>query len=324
MSDHATFSLADSIVYDDGVFRPYHDVRLGLLTHALHYGTGCFEGIRGYWLPEYDELALLHLREHYQRLAASARMLFMKLPHTVDELVEITKELCRRNKFRHGIYLRPFLFKSLEAIGVRLHDIPERFALVAVPFARYIDAEGGLRVGTSGWRRVEDTMMPARAKITGVYVNSALAKSEAILAGFDEAIMLSHDGHVAEGSAENLFVVKNGRVITPDPSQNILEGITRQSIMTLLTNELGIEVVERAVDRTELFHADELFFTGTAIGIEPIAEVDHRRIGNGTTPITTRLISLYHDAVHGKLPTYQSWLTPVYRENLKTPSSIEP
>lgn len=307
------FDLQSSVVYTEGAFQRYDEARLGLLTHALHYGTGCFEGIRGYWNERKGELYLLHLREHYERLTISARMLFMKMPHTVDELVEITRELCRRNKFRHGIYLRPLMFKSAEEIGVRLHDVPERFALIGIPFNKYMDVDGGLNVCTSAWRRIDDTVTPARAKITGAYINSALAKSEAILSGFDEAIMLSSDGHVSEGSAENIFVVRDGVIITPDPSQNILEGITRRSIIDIARTKLGLTVIERSIDRTELFAADEIFFSGTAIGVVPVAKVDHRAIGNGNgSAVAERIGALYHAAASGQTDEYAHWLTPVY------------
>jgi branched-chain amino acid aminotransferase len=304
-------SLQTSLIYTKGGFQSYESVKLGLLTHALHYGTGCFEGIRGFWNEALQELFLLDLQEHYDRLQASARILFMSMPHTTAELIEITRELVRRNAFRANIYLRPIIFKSSEEIGVRLHDLEDQFALIVVPFGRYVQAENGLRVCTSAWRRIDDTAMPARAKVTGAYVNSALAKSEALISGFDEAIMLSADGHVSEGSAENLFLVRRGALHTPDCSQNILEGVTRRTVIEL-AREAGLEVVERAIDRTELFVADEIFLTGTAIGLEPVVSVDHREIGSGEAPITRRLLALYNDAVHGRDPAFRSRLTGVY------------
>lgn len=304
-------SLQSSLVYTKGAFCPYDTAKVGLLTHALQYGTGCFEGVRGFWNDANDELFLLDLKEHYDRLDASARILFMTLPHTTAELIEITIELVRRNDFRTNIYLRPFLFKSSEEIGVRLHDVPDQFALIAVPFGRYVDAENGLRVCTSAWRRIDDATTPARAKVTGAYINSALAKSEAILSGFDEAIMLSADGHVSEGSAENIFMLKRGVLYTPDCSQNILEGVTRRTVMEL-ASEMGIQVVERPIDRTELFTSEEIFFTGTAIGIEPVASVDHRIIGTGQHPVTRGLIAAYEEAVYGRKPAFVHRLTPVY------------
>ncbi len=218
--------LSSTIVYAGGSFRRYDEAKVGLLTHGLQYGTGCFEGIRGYWNAQDKELHLVLLREHYQRLAISAKILLMKLPHTLDELIDITAEICARNAFETDVYLRPCIFKCAEDIGVRLHNVPDYFAIIPVPFSSYLDTTKGLNVCISSWRRADDTMAPPRAKITGLYVNSALAKTEAVTNGFDEAILLSHDGHVAEGSAENVFIVRDGTLYTPDPSQNVLEGCT--------------------------------------------------------------------------------------------------
>jgi len=306
--------LGDLTVYADGRFTRYDDAKVGLLTHGLQYGTGCFEGIRGFWSARENELFLLQLGDHYDRLAQSARILMIALPHTTAELSDITVELCARNEFRGDVYVRPVAYKANEDIGVRLHDVKDAFAMVAIPFERYFDAQRGLRVGVSSWRRIDDTMAPARGKITGCYVNSALAKSEAIVNGFDEAIMISAEGHVCEGSAENVFMVRRGVLYTPDASQNILEGVTRRTIMTLAREELGIEVVERPIDRSELMIADEVFITGSAAGVQWIESVDHRPVGNGRRgPIASALIEHYDDAVRGRLPKYRGWLTPTYR-----------
>ncbi len=308
-------SIEESTVFAQGKFLRYDEARVGLLTHGLNYGTGCFEGIRGYWNAEERELYLLQLREHYERLHRSAHILMMELPHTVDELIALTTELCARNRFERNIYIRPIIYKSAEDVGVRLTGVPDAFAIVAIPFERYYDSETGLRVGVSSWRRIDDTMAPARAKITGVYVNSALAKSEAQLNGFDEAVLLSHDGHVAEGSASNLFMFKHGVLVTPDATQNVLEGITRRNVMTLAKNELGIGTVERAVDRSELYGAEELFLTGSAAMIAFVNSVDHRRIGNGQIgPVTRALADLFERVAYGREPKYRSWLTPTYAE----------
>ena len=305
--------LGDLTVYADGRFTRYDDAKVGLLTHGLQYGTGCFEGIRGFWSARENELFLLQLSDHYDRLSQSARILMMALPHSTPELNDITVELCARNDFRADVYVRPVAYKANEDIGVRLHDVRDAFAIVAIPFERYFDAQRGLRVGVSSWRRIDDTMAPARGKITGCYVNSALAKSEAIVNGYDEAIMISAEGHVCEGSAENIFMVRKGVLYTPDPSQNILEGVTRRTIMTLAREELGIEVVERAIDRSELMIADEVFITGSAAGVQWIESVDRRTIGGGVRgPIAGKLIELYDKLVHGGMPKYASWLTPAY------------
>ena len=237
--------------------------------------------MRGYWEATEKELYLLCLREHYERLHDSAKLLMIDLPHTPDELCDITTELCARNRFETNVYVRPLAFKSAEMIGVKLHGVQDAFALVIVPFGAYYDTAGGLKTGTSSWRRMDDVIAPARGKITGVYVNSALAKSDALLSGFDEAIMLSHDGHVSEGSAENIFIVKEGVIYTPDCSQNILEGITRKTVMMLAREHLDVKVVERAIDRSELYSCDELFFTGSAVGVQWVESVDHRKVGTG-------------------------------------------
>jgi branched-chain amino acid aminotransferase len=222
-------------------------------------------------------------------------------------------ELCARNDLRSDTYVRPFAYKAGEDIGVRLHGVPTAFAMVAIPFERYFDAQRGLKVGVSSWRRIDDTMAPARAKITGTYVNSALAKSEAVMNGFDEAVMLSAEGHVCEGSAENIFMVRRGVLYTPDPSQNILEGVTRRAIITLAKEELGLDIVERPIDRSELVVADELFITGSAAGIQWIDSVDHRPVGTGERgPIAGALIELYDRAIRGGMPKYAAWLTPTY------------
>jgi branched-chain amino acid aminotransferase len=305
--------LSSITVYAGGRFQSYDDAKVGLLTHGLQYGTGCFEGIRGYWVPEERELFLVLLRDHYERLATSSKILTMKLPKSVDELIEITIELCLRNRYEEPVYVRPFSYKAAEDVGVRLHNVPDAFAIVPIPFTHYLDSGRGLDVCVSSWRRTDDTMAPPRAKITGLYVNSALAKSEAVQNGYDEAILLSHDGHVAEGSAENIFLVRRGVLYTPDPSQNVLEGVTRRAIMEIARNELGLEIVERSIDRGELYAADEVFFTGTAVGVCSVVTIDRRRIGDGTIgPITQRLIALYDRIVTGREPRYEAWLTRAY------------
>lgn len=300
-------------VYANGRFCRYDEAKIGLMTHALHYGTGCFEGVRGFWNAREEELYLFQLSDHYERLHASAKILMMQVPHTVAELVEITTELCARNAFRGDVYIRPIMYKSNEEIGVRLHDVKDALAIMAMPFDRYFDATSGLTCTVSGWRRIDDTTAPARAKVTGVYINSALAKSEAVLNGYDEAILLSADGHVSEGSAENIFIVKKGVIYTPDASQNILEGCTRKTLMTLADAEFGLTVIERAIDRSELFTADEVFISGSAAGLQFVKMIDHRIVGDGKQgPIAKMLSETYDKVVRGQLPTYRNWLTPTY------------
>jgi branched-chain amino acid aminotransferase len=309
----SAMDLSSTIVYAGGTFKRYDEAKVGLMTHGLQYGTGCFEGIRGYWLEEEGDMALVLLRDHFDRLATSAKILTMALPKSSSELIDITVELTRRNDFRTNIYVRPFVYKAAEDVGVRLHGVRDEFAIVPLPFTSYIDTERGLNVCVSSWRRADDTMAPPRAKITGLYVNSALAKSEAVVNGYDEAILLSHDGHVSEGSAENIFLVRHGKLYTPDPSQNVLEGCTRRSIMHIARDEFGIEVIERSIDRGELYSADEAFFTGTAAGIAHISSIDRRQVGSGSRgPITDGLSKFYQRIVTGRESRYDSWLTRVY------------
>jgi branched-chain amino acid aminotransferase len=231
----------------------------------------------------------------------------------LDELCETSIELIRRNNFRQDVYIRPFAFKSSEEIGVRLHNLRDSFAIYVTPFGNYVEVDGGIRCMVSSWRRVDDNAAPARAKITGIYVNSALAKTEAMENGFDEAIMLTHDGHVCEGSAENIFLLRDGKVFTPPTSDNILEGLTRLAMIELLRKELDIEVVERSIDRSELYIADEIFLCGTGAQISPVIEVDRRPIGDGQVgPVVSKLQKLYFDIVRGNSAKYRNCLTPVY------------
>ena len=300
-------------VYLDGEVKRYDDARVGLMTHALQYGTGVFEGIRGYWSPEHEQLFLLKLREHYRRMQNSVKVLKLKMPMSLDEVCEMSIELIRRNNFRQDVYIRPFAFKSSEEIGVRLHNLKDSFAIYVTPFGKYVEVDGGIRCMVSSWRRIDDNVAPARAKITGTYVNSALAKTEAMENGFDEAIMLTQDGHVCEGSAENIFLIRDAKVYTPPTSDNILEGLTRLAMIELLRKELDMEVVERTIDRSELYIAEEIFLCGTGAQISPVIDVDRRAIGDGQVgPVVTKLQKLYFDIVRGRNNKYRSWLTPVY------------
>ncbi len=299
--------------YFRGEYVPLRDANINVMTHGFNYGTAVFEGIRAYWNADEEQLFALELVPHYRRIQASARLLMMEIHQSPEELAEITLELLRRDGLREDVYLRPIVYKSSETIGVRLHNLDADIAIFGVPFGQYIDTEGGIRAQVSSWRRVDDNAIPARGKITGAYVNSALAKSEAQLNGFDEAIVLTADGHVSEGSAENLFMVKRGVLITPPVTDNILEGITRGRMMEIAGDELGIEVVERSIDRTELYGADEVFLCGTGAQISPVIEIDRRSIGSGRPgSITKDLSRIYFDAVRGRLPAYRSWLTPVF------------
>ena len=294
-------------------FVPLRDANINVMTHGFNYGTAVFEGVRAYWNADEEQLFALELRPHYERILASARLLMMEIRQSADELAELTLELLRRDGLREDVYLRPIIYKSSETIGVRLHNLDADITIFGVPFGQYIDTEGGIRAQVSTWRRTDDNAIPARGKITGAYVNGALAKSEAQLNGFDEAIVLTADGHVSEGSAENLFIVKRDVLITPPVTDNILEGITRARLMEIARSDLGIAVLERSIDRTELYAADEVFLCGTGAQISPVIEIDRRTIGTGRPgPVTRKLSRTYFDAVRGRLPAYRGWLTPVY------------
>jgi branched-chain amino acid aminotransferase len=298
--------------YFNGEFIPQKDAKVGVMTHAFNYGTGCFEGIRAYWNADQKQLYVMKLREHVERLGNSCRILLMSMPGSVDEIFEKHLEVLRRNKFQRDVYIRPLVYKATETVGVRLHDLTDGFVIFTTEMGNYLDVEKGIKCGVSSWRRVDDTMIPARAKVTGIYVNGALAKTEAILNGFDEAIQLNVDGHVSEGSGENIFIVKDGTLITPSVSDNILVGVTRGAVIEI-AKDLGIPTIERAVDRTELYTCDECFMTGTAAQVSPVVGVDRRPVGDGVAgSLTIRIQNIYFDAVRGKNEKYTDWLTPVY------------
>jgi branched-chain amino acid aminotransferase len=283
------------------------------MTHALHYGTGCFEGVRAYWNEDQKQLFCFRMPEHYERLRQNAGILRMELPLSIREMCDVSAELLRRNDYREDVYIRPLCYKASEEIGVRLHGLRDAFAIYTAPFGAYVDIDSGIRCMVSTWRRIDDNVAPARSKCTGIYINSALAKSEAMENGFDEAIMLTHEGHVSEGSAENIFIVRRGTFITPPESDNILEGITRATLIHLATEEMGLEVIERSIDRSELYASDEVFLCGTGAQIAPVVEIDRRRIGDGEPgPLTLRLQSQYFQICKGSNPKYRDWLTAIY------------
>jgi branched-chain amino acid aminotransferase len=300
-------------VFFDGEFARYNDVKLGLMTHALHYGTGVFEGIRAYWNAKQEQLYLLEPVAHYDRMKRSANVMRMTLPYATDELVGFTVELLRRNQFKSDVYVRPLLYMASEEIGVRLHNLEQAFFIYAIPFGNYVEIEAGIRCMVSTWRRVPDQALPARAKVTGAYAQSALAKSEAVEAGYDEAIVLTVDGHVSEGSAENLFMLKDGVFVTPPVTDDILEGVTRSLLIKMIREELGLTVVERTIDRTELYTCDELLLCGTGAQISPVIEVDRRIVGDGRVgEFTQELQTIYFSSVRGETPKHRDWTVPVY------------
>ncbi len=292
---------------------PLEEANVRVDTHALHYGTAAFEGVRGNWNEEHGKVYIFRLREHYERLIRGCKILRMDIPYSVDDLCQITVDLLERNGFAEDVYIRPLAYKSEEAVAnLKLHTLASDFTLMILPFGAYIEAEGAIKCQTSSWRRPDDSMMPTGVKITGLYTTSILAKTEAVMAGFDEAILLNHDGSVSEGSGENLFMINNGEIHTPFETANALLGITRDSVMTLAKKELGIDIVQRRINRSELYLADEVFLTGTAAHLTPVGRIDNRDIGDGSTgPLTQQLQDIYFECVTGKNPDYMDWCTGV-------------
>lgn len=296
-----------------GAIVPIQEAKISVMTHAFNYGTGCFEGIRAYWNAEEEQLFVFRLKEHFERLLRSCRILRIELPYSADEMCTFTVDLLRREGYREDSYIRPLAYKADEVIGVRLHDLRDEVTIFSTPFGRYIEKEEGAHVCISSWQRVDDNATPARAKITGAYINSALAKTDAVLSGYDEALVLTATGHISEGSAENFFMMRNGKLITPPVTSNILEGITRDTIMTLAYEEMGLKTTERNIDRSEIYICEEAFLCGTGVQIAAITQVEHRPVGTGSIgPVVSRLRELYFEVVRGQYRKYRSWCTPVY------------
>ena len=297
-----------------GEFVPLEEAKLPIMTHAIHYGTACFEGIRCNWSPEAEQTYMFKAPEHFGRLVKSGHIIKIKVRYSIDELCGIARELVQRADLKEDLYLRPVAYKSSEAVAnLKAHTLDDDFFMLVIPLGNYLDPDKGIHCATSSWRRVDDMSIPARAKVTGLYVNSVMAKTEAVENGFDEALMLNQDGHVSEGTGENVFIVADGKLVTPASTDNVLLGITRQTVIELAREELGLETVERSVDRSELYIADECFLTGTAAHITPVTMVDHRAVGTGEIgPVTKELQRLYFEIVRGKNKKYIHWCMPAF------------
>lgn len=305
--------MLPNYAYFEGKIVPYSEAKVGVATHALNYGTGAFAGVRAYWNAEQEQLFIFRPHDHYKRFLNSAKLLRMDLGVDHKQLTEITVELLRKEGHKQDVYVRPLAYKADESIGVRLHNLRDAFTIFSLPFGLYVKNDENAHVHFSSWRRIDDNMIPARGKISGAYVNSSLAKTDAALSGYDEAIVLTQDGHISEGSAMNFFMLRNGVLITPPITDNILEGITRRTVITLAREELGLEVVERQVDRTEVYLAEELMLTGTAAQITAVTQVEHRKIGDGVIgPVASKLRALFDAVVRGKSEKYKDWNYPVY------------
>ena len=300
------------VAFHKGEFIPLEQASVGVMTHAFHYGTAVFEGIRGNWNDEVQRTYIFKLREHFERLLSGCKVMRIRLPYSVQELSDITVEMVERCGYSKDIYIRPIAYKSEERVAtLNIDPLSDSFTVLAVPFGAYMDLEAAARCCTSTWRRIEDTMIPPYVKISGLYVNSILAKTEAVLAGFDEAILLNQQGYVSEGTGENLFIYRGGKLITPPVEDNVLPGITRDTVMNIARNDAGMEVLERHIPRSEMYLADEIFLTGTAAHLTPVGSVDNHLISDGNMgPITRQLQEMYFEIVRGKNPKYLHWCTP--------------
>lgn len=299
LSKHAFF---------EGKIVPLAEANINIATHGFLYGTAVFGGVRGYWNEEKQRLFVFRPYDHFRRLLSSARMLAMTTTYDEETLIQLTVDLLRTDNWQQDVYLRPTFYKADLGIGVKLHDLKDEFCMFVMAYVPYVKNDTNAHVTISSWRRIDDNAIPARGKVAGAYANSALIKTDANRSGFDEALVLDNHGHVSEGSAMNVFMVRDGLLITPPVTDNILEGITRKSVMELAQKELGLEVVERSIDRTEVFISEEMFMTGTAAQITAVTKVDHRPVGTGAMgPVTTKLRALYEDVLRGKNKKYEHW-----------------
>lgn len=305
--------MPESLVHFKGNIVSVKDANVNIMTHALHYGTAVFEGIRGNWNEDEQRMFVFRMHEHYVRLLQGAKMLLMDIPYSADDLCEITIDLIKKSQYQQDLYIRPLVYKSEELVAnLKLQELSSDFALMMVPFGAYLESDGALKCCTSSWRRVDDTIIPPRVKISGHYVNSILAKTEATLAGFDEAIMLTQDGYVSEGSGENLFLINQNTLITPPVADNNLTGITRDSAIKIAKDELGLQILERRIRRSELYFADEVFLTGTAAHIQSVGQLDNRNIGDGLPgKITSQINEVYQQAIRGNNRKYRNWCTEI-------------
>ncbi len=294
--------------YFEGAVVPIGEANVSIATHTFNYGTAVFEGIRAYRQAD-GSSAILFAREHYERLLRNARLLRAAVPESAADLVEITLDLLRRNAHEGDAYIRPLVYKSAPSIRVQLSGMEDRVGIFTIPLGDYLPT-GGIRVAVSGWQRVSDNAIPARGKISGSYVNAAFAAEDAHAGGYDDAILLTGDGHVAEASAANLFVVRGNEIATPPLTDDVLAGITRAAILRIAA-DAGFDVAERRIDRSELYLADEIFLTGTGVQLAPISSVDDRPVGTGEFPTSLDIQQRYFAAVRGSDKRYASWLTPI-------------
>lgn len=305
--------MGKELAFFEGEIVPVDSAKVGIMTHALHYGTAVFEGIRGNWNPIKEKMFVFRLKEHYERLIKGCKILNMDINYSVQDLCNITIDLIKASGYKEDIYIRPLAYKSEEKVAnLKLHELDSSFALMIVPFGNYIDNEKPIRCQTSSWRRPHDSMMPTGVKLSGLYTTSILAKTEAIMAGFDEAILLNFDGSVSEGSGENLFMLRDGNLVTPSETENCLLGITRDCVFEIASNEFGMEIKSRKIHRSEIYLADEVFLTGTAAHITSVGQLDNRNISSGNIgEFTKKMQDKYFKIVKGDEQKYIKWCTEI-------------
>ena len=301
------------IAYLNNEFMELKDAKINIVTHAFNYGTGVFEGIRGNWNDQSEQLYIFKLEEHVERIFNSAKIMRLDPQITKDQMCQILIELVKKNNYREDIYIRPIIYKSSEIVGLRMHDLDDDFLAYIVPFGNYLDPNAGIHCGVSSIRRIDDSMVLVRAKVTGIYVNNSMAKTEAVLNGYDEAIMLNMDGHISEGTGENIVIIKNNTIISPTAADNILEGLTLEAVLEIVKNHLQINIERRSIDRSELYIADEVFMTGTAAHVTPVVSIDKINIGNGKPGLLSKKIQeIYFSIIRGENDQYSKWLKKIY------------
>lgn len=303
----------ESYVIFNGKLVKESEVSISIRSKAFNYGLGVFEGIRAYWDEETKQLFGFRFLDHYKRFLQSCKTTNINIPYTAEQLSDLTVELLKKNEFKTTTYIRPIAYKGADSISPRVDDDDNRLIIYCCPMGSYAGKDE-LKTMISSWSRLEDNMLPPRTKATAAYLNSALASLEATERGFDEAIFLTRDGHVCEGPGENIFIFKKGKLITPPPEDSILEGITRETVMQVAKEDLGLEVVERSIARTELYAADEVFFSGTAMEVTAVVEVDGRTVGTGHQGEVCRSIKdAFFGLTTGKKEKYAHFCTPVYK-----------
>lgn len=302
-----------TLAFFEGRIVPIDAAKISITNHTLHYGTGCFAGIRGYWNDSQKQLYVFRLQDHFARFLNSAKLLHSRIEYSNEQLQAFTLELLRQENWRENVYIRPIAYKDEGVYRVWVHDALDKVAIFSQPTGGYLPNDNSLSVCVSSWRRVDDTAIPARGKVNGTYVNSALAKSDAMLSGFNEAILLNQDGHVSEATAANFMMVRDGVLITPPITANLLEGVVRRSMIEIARDKLGISVEQREIDRSELYLADEIFFCGTGVQMAAVGSVDHRTIGDGSKgPITAEIGDAFEKILLGEDDKYAHWISPVY------------